>query len=603
MKLGTKILLAAASAVVLTALGAFITVRILASRNHINSMHAGMSTILQQAEDVAAKMDDMHKSQVFDLKGLVARARQQSGDRPLKEMYRQTDLYKVIPVVAAWHSVERAAASEGYTFVIATRPDIPARNSRNDLGAEYAPMFAAFAAGDAEYFKRDTVKDEIVFARPVRLAPSCLSCHGDPATSPTHDGKDVLGFAMENMKEGDIKGAFILKAKLGDDPVVAQTSKAMGLVSLIILGLVGGGFWCFNRIVVNRPLHRAIEGLSAGAGQFASAAREISSSSGMLAEGASSQAASLEETSASLEEISSMTKRNADSATHAKELSARTRVAADRGTSDMQEMKAAMDAIKLSSAEIAKIVKTIDEIAFQTNLLALNAAVEAARAGEAGAGFAVVAEEVRNLAQRSAQAARESALRLDDSVAKSGHGVAISAKVAESFQIIVKQATEVDTLIAEIANASQEQSQGLGQINTAVGKMDQVTQNNAAGAEETASAAEELSAQSEELRHLVSDLQALVGGGLLAPEGTPAKVPAPAKPVAAAAPAARPAAVRPPTPAARRAAPAANGQTKGQGHSNGNGSNGNGVTHSRIGRLDANPPKGDSANGHGDFFA
>ena len=210
-----------------------------------------------------------------------------------------------------------------------------------------------------------------------------------------------------------------------------------------------------------------------------------------------------------------MPRRTADSATQAKELAAQTRGAADTGATDMAEMNVAMDAIKQSSGEIAKIVKTIDEIAFQTNILALNAAVEAARAGEAGAGFAVVAEEVRALAQRSAQAAKETAAKIEESVAKSNHGVTISGKVAHSLQQIVDRARQVDTIVAEIATASTEQSQGIGQVNSAVSQMDKVTQSNASNAEESAAAAEELNAQSTELRKLVADLQRLVGGAVV----------------------------------------------------------------------------------------
>ena len=157
--------------------------------------------------------------------------------------------------------------------------------------------------------------------------------------------------------------------------------------------------------------------------KLSAAAGQVSSASQSLAEGASEQAASLEETSSSLEEMSSMTKRNAENAQKANELAKQARAAADTGVGDMQAMNAAMDAIKASSDDIAKIIKTIDEIAFQTNILALNAAVEAARAGEAGMGFAVVADEVRNLAQRSAQAAKETAAKIEGAVSKTAQGV------------------------------------------------------------------------------------------------------------------------------------------------------------------------------------
>ena len=178
----------------------------------------------------------------------------------------------------------------------------------------------------------------------------------------------------------------------------------------------------------------------------------------------------------------------------------------------MEEMKRAMDAIKGASDDISKIIKTIDEIAFQTNILALNAAVEAARAGEAGMGFAVVAEEVRNLAQRSAQSAKETAGKIEDSVKKSEHGVQICGKVAQSLSAIVGKARQVDTLVAEIAQASKEKTQGIEQVHTAVSQMDKVTQSNAAGAEESAAAAEELSAQAVVLQESVAELRALVDG-------------------------------------------------------------------------------------------
>ena len=259
-------------------------------------------------------------------------------------------------------------------------------------------------------------------------------------------------------------------------------------------------------------LKRIIEALTGSAEQTSSAAGQVSSSSQSLAQGTSEQAASVEETTASVEEMSSMTQQNAGNAGEAKTLADSARGAAEKGTEAMGRMSQAIDDIKKSSDETAKIVKTIDEIAFQTNLLALNAAVEAARAGEAGKGFAVVAEEVRNLAQRSAEADKDTADMIEGSVKNADNGVQISKEVTESLAEIAKGNTEVNNLVAEIAAASKEQSQGIEQINTAVGQMDQVTQSNAANAEESASAAEELNAQAEEMGRMVQELVALVGG-------------------------------------------------------------------------------------------
>jgi methyl-accepting chemotaxis protein len=210
--------------------------------------------------------------------------------------------------------------------------------------------------------------------------------------------------------------------------------------------------------------------------------------------------------------MASMTRRNTESAEKVNELARQARSAADVGSADMKAMAEAMSAIKASGDDTAKIIKTIDEIAFQTNILALNAAVEAARAGEAGMGFAVVADEVRNLAQRAAQSAKETAAKIENSVSKTALGVQISEKVAKSLSEIVTRAREVDELAAEVAAASKEQAQGIHQVNMAVTQMDKVTQSNAASAEESASAAEELNAQAESLKEAVSSLLLLVDG-------------------------------------------------------------------------------------------
>ena len=228
-----------------------------------------------------------------------------------------------------------------------------------------------------------------------------------------------------------------------------------------------------------RPISSVAQWLRDSATRVDTATKAIRESGRLLADSASAQAASLEETSATLEEISSVAKRNAEHSANAKSKVSSARSVADRSTTDVGAMRGAMGEIKAASNNIAKIVKAIDEIAFQTNILALNAAVEAARAGEAGAGFAVVAEEVRNLAQRSAQAARETAGLIEDSITKSGRGVQISAKVAGGLEEIGQQIREIDTLVAEIAHASQEQSNGVTELNKTVTSLNETIQTKA----------------------------------------------------------------------------------------------------------------------------
>jgi methyl-accepting chemotaxis protein len=284
---------------------------------------------------------------------------------------------------------------------------------------------------------------------------------------------------------------------------------ATGLVTALLAGV--GLSWLIVR-GVNRTLSRISGELQDASTSVAAAANQVSLSSQQLAQGASEQAASVEETSASLEEMSAMTIRNSDTAKKANQLAAETRKAAEGGVTDMRAMSTAMAAMKTSNDEIAKILKTIDEIAFQTNLLALNAAVEAARAGEAGMGFAVVADEVRNLAQRCAISAKETAGKIEGAIASTNQGVQLSARVERSLQEISGKAQQVDQLVSEVAHASKEQSQGVSQINEAVTQVDKVTQVTAANAEEAAAASEELNAQALSLTDTVTALSALVGG-------------------------------------------------------------------------------------------
>ncbi|GLC27544.1 methyl-accepting chemotaxis protein [Roseisolibacter agri] len=265
---------------------------------------------------------------------------------------------------------------------------------------------------------------------------------------------------------------------------------------------------------IQRALNTATENLDAAlsevrtsAEQVAAAGGQIASGSQALASGASEQAASLEEVAASLQEVAAMARTSADNAVQARAMAAQARESAQTGVARMERLTGAMDEIKHASGETAKIIRTIEEIAFQTNLLALNAAVEAARAGDVGRGFAVVAEEVRALALRSAEAAKSTATLIAQGVQSAERGVALNADVLESLQAIHTQIDGVSAMVGEISAASEQQADGVEQLNHAVDQMNGVTQQVAASAEESASGAEELAGQAATLHSVVAQFQ------------------------------------------------------------------------------------------------
>jgi methyl-accepting chemotaxis protein len=251
-------------------------------------------------------------------------------------------------------------------------------------------------------------------------------------------------------------------------------------------------------------LDQSLQQVAVSAEQVAAASEQIGTGSQSLAQGTSETASSLEEISASLQEMASMTSQSAGHAKEAKGMSDAAKGAADKGADGMNHLSSAIAAIKKSSDDTARIIKTIDEIAFQTNLLALNAAVEAARAGSAGMGFAVVADEVRKLAMRSAEAAKNTASMIEEAVANANNGVEINKKVAEIFVEINTQSKKVSEVVAEISAAAEQQTLGIDQINKAIDQVSQVTQQNASNSEESATSAEELSSQAEELQTMVA---------------------------------------------------------------------------------------------------
>ena len=378
------------------------------------------------------------------------------------------------------------------------------------------PEVAAILQTKPERYKRLTAQAFEIY-EPQIVVADCLRCHSSWQAG-TSGGTLLCRLSRESLAQTEQMASTSM----------AQMKRSQIRNGLVITLVVAGFFVALAIVVISRqivaPMSAVVGHLVGASNHVRASARQISTSSQSLADGASQQAASLEETSASLEELSAMTRRNTDHAQEVNSLAKHTRTVAEAGGLEIQKMDQAMADIQQASNNIAKIIKSIDEIAFQTNILALNAAVEAARAGEAGAGFAVVADEVRNLAQRSATAARETAEKIQDSIHKSERGVKISRQVSQCFDEITREIRQVDELVASIASASKEQSQGITQLNQSVSEMDKVTQSNAASAEQSAAAALELNGQAETLREALEKMNKLMSGAKAAPEPAPEPV-------------------------------------------------------------------------------
>ena len=344
--------------------------------------------------------------------------------------------------------------------------------------------------------------NQIEIFDPLIATAQCLECHDD-FKNESFCGISYFrmsnNVAMQAERQINEVAAKAVRQEVGDSMIafVAQVV-FLGLLILLVARSITKTVWSVVKNIKERT------------DDLEKTAENLVSASQSMAEGASKQAASVEETSSALEEVSSMSKRTANNAHDAKGLASQAHAAASSGIEQMDRMGRAMGDIKASTGDIQKIIKTIDEIAFQTNILALNAAVEAARFGQAGAGFAVVAGEVRSLAQRSAVSARETSSQIEAAIAKTVMGVQISREVSVNLREIVEKVEKVDQLIAETAVGSNEQSQGIAQVNTAVLEIDKVTQANAASAEESASAAAELNGQANALKVALKDLMSLV---------------------------------------------------------------------------------------------
>lgn len=336
-------------------------------------------------------------------------------------------------------------------------------------------------------------------------AAQCMECHNE---FKGHEigGVFVYRFSTESLnKAGERWTSFV-------DVMTGSGIQMSLLTALLLMVMLGGSMLYLVKKQIVKPLDSINEALSAGAIEVGTASDNIAATSRTLAEGSSAQAASTEEASASLEEMSSMTKRNADDAGQARVVAKEASAAAESGVRSVTEMSVTMKEISEASLRMGSTLKVIDEISFQTNILALNAAVEAARAGEAGAGFAVVAEEVRNLALRSAEAARSISSMMSETIEKVRKGEQLGEQVRTQLEDISVKTRKEAALIEQIAVASEEQRQGTVQISEAVHQIDSVTQKNTATSEESSAMAQQLNAHAQSLKDDVDELTRLVYG-------------------------------------------------------------------------------------------
>lgn len=477
------------------------------------------------------------------------------------EMTKQDkeDVLKQVPIVAAMKIGAKDADKDNYEFRIFSDA---ARNEGNQASAEELKIFKLFEQN--QDLKEHIINDgqQISVFKPVRLykEQGCFKCHGDPVTSPWGDGRDILGYKMENWNEGKLHGVFVIKTDLHKVIAMEKSKHVLQPDMILILGIIVSAL--IGIIIAVILLRRPINDLNEIAAYLGKSGNDVNKTATKIAETSeefsqvsTEQASSLQETSASIEEISKMIGANTENANFSSKVSVQSLDTAEKGKQVVNHMIIAigdinnsnqgiMNQIDETNKEIEKIVhiineignktKVINDIVFQTKLLSFNASVEAARAGEHGKGFSVVAEEVGNLANMSGKAAQEitqmleSSIRTVENIAKDSKekigvllyesktkvetGVSIAKDSEQVLHEIVESVASVSKMISDISHASNEQAQGVQEINKAVAQLDQVTQQNTQGAAHAANAASELAHEAEELNNLVLKLKLLIDG-------------------------------------------------------------------------------------------
>lgn len=471
--------------------------------------------LLEKSSALLSRIDEA-KSYVADL-GILGQMIEETKikypDGNLSKEQKER-LLKAYPIFALFTLGYAGEKTDGYKFrIFADQP----RREEHRANAEEMEILRAF---EQDPFLKETVhkSDDGKFysvTRPIRLdeRQGCMMCHGSPSASPWKNGKDILGYQMEDLKNGALRGAYtvMLNMKPVED-ITAKTTKqiAMGGAFFTSIALVVG------LLLVRSPMNKlasVAQSLALTGDEIEDASGEMNEVSSRVASAANEAAVTLEETVAAVESLSRIVAQNSESAREGADVAQHAEQTARQGQKELRQLVTALADIHKGSKKVGEMTSLINDIAFQTNLLALNAAVEAARAGEQGKGFAVVAEAVRTLAQRSSSAATDISKLLSESTETAEQGARLADNAGKVFDQIIDLISRVNVVTVSICAASEEQVQGISEMSSALNQLDQTTQNNAMSADSSAQVSEKLHDQAQRLKVLVDELNVAIRGG------------------------------------------------------------------------------------------